>query len=393
MSLYLLLVGEQRLRTESGSAAPLLDLCLRESLSICAPLWEEDGSLSFSCSARTASRLLGHCRAEGIPLPYCRAVRGLPRLFTEGLRRPGLLLGCLLSLCLLFLAPRFLWDIRVSGNEQMTTGEVLEELRACGLTKGRYLPAIQVPALENRILISSDRIAWISVNLLGNVAEVQVVERVPPPAEEASSPANLVAACDGQIEVLQLYRGNAMVKVGQAVRKGELLVSGIYDGGTEGYRYTRATGEVLARTERTLQVEIPLSYEKKVYSDGECAEILLNFFDFSVKIFKKAGNWDASCDIIEREIGSALPGLSDLPLQLAVRECVPYRIEKAVRTEEEAVELAFLELERELAALSLEAELLEKRITVTVTDTSVLLDCTLRCIENIARQVAFEVVE
>jgi hypothetical protein len=78
-------------------------------------------------------------------------------------------------------------------------------------------------------------------------------------------------------------------------------------------------------------------------------------------------------------------------MHLLVTESLPYRMQTAVRTPEEASALAFAQLEHELAALSREAELLEKRITVSVTDTAVLLDCTLRCIENIAVQAELEV--
>ena len=390
LSIFLLLFGERRLRVERESCAAVLDLCLQDSLSLRFPQWEEDGGLCFSCSLRTAKRLLRLCHARGLAIEDLGS-QGLPMLFLRLLGRPGALVGALLALALILLSQSFLWDIRVRGNERMTTAEVLSELRACGLFTGTYLPGLDVPALENRVLIASDGIAWISVNLSGTVAEVQVVEGIQRPPKEPTAPANLVASADGQIELLQVYRGQSVVKVGQAVRRGELLISGIYDSSLEGYRLTRAAGEVLARTERHIHVEIPLSYEQKLYAEGECREIVLNFFDFSLKIFKKAGNWEGSCDIIEREIGSASLGTSVLPVHLLVTESLPYRMQTAVRTPEEASALAFAQLEHELAALSREAELLEKRITVSVTDTAVLLDCTLRCIENIAVQAELEV--
>ena len=390
MSVFLFLAGERRLRVAKKDCAAVLDLCLQDSFSLRFPHWEENGDLCFSCSLQTEKRLLRLCAERGLVVEVL-ASRGLPVHLRRLLTRPGVLVGGLLALLLLVSSQRFLWDIRVRGNERMTTAEVLSELRDCGLFTGAYLPRLDVRALENRVLIASDRIAWISVNLSGTVAEVQVVEGVERPPKEDTSPANLIAATDGQIEQLLIYRGEAAVKIGQAVRRGELLVSGIYDSSLEGYRLTRAAGEVWARTERQIHIEIPLSYEEKCYEESECADIALNFFDFSVKIFKKAGNWEGSCDIIEREIGFASLGLSALPVHLLVTERVPYRVQTAVRSPEEASTLAFAQLEHELAALSREVELLEKRITVSVTDTAVLLDCTLRCIENIAVQAELEV--
>ena len=90
-----------------------------------------------------------------------------------------------------------------------------------------------------------------------------------------------------------------MVGIGQAVKKGELLVSGIYDSQTEGYRFTRAAGEVLARTERSFVAEIPFTQSVKQPKETKITEIRLNFFNFSLKIFKSTGNITDSCDIIE----------------------------------------------------------------------------------------------
>ncbi|MBQ9132152.1 MAG: sporulation protein YqfD, partial [Clostridia bacterium] len=301
--------------------------------------------------------------------------------------------GSALALALVVLSQQFVWDIRVTGNVDMTRAQVLEELRNCGFSVGSYLPDVQASGLENRVLLSSDRIAWISVNLEGTVANVQIVERTAPPAEESHKPANLIAAADGQIELVELYRGNPVVKMGQAVRQGDLLVSGLYDSQTLGYRYTRAAGKVLARTERSYRVEIPLVYEEKVYQEAEYGEILLNFFDFSIKIYKSTGNWGASCDIIEKEKGFDLFFGSTLPLSLTVVEELPYTVQSATRTPEQAARLAYAELERELATLSASAQLLEKRMTATLTEDALILDCVVKCMEDIALQVEFEITD
>jgi similar to stage IV sporulation protein len=230
------------------------------------------------------------------------------------------------------------------------------------------------------------------VYLDGTVANVQIIERVDtPPKEDVTAPANLVAACDGQIELIELYRGNCVVSIGQAVRKGELLVSGLYDSNQTGYRYTRAAGSILARTEHSFTVEIPFAYEQKVYETAKCGEIALNFFNFSVKIFKRTGNQVSTCDIIENEEDWGLPGLRNLPVGLTVTQWKPYTVQSARRSEEEA--LAYDALERELSQLSENAQLLRKSVSTTITETSLILVCTVSCLEDIAVQSEFAVTE
>ena len=204
---------------------------------------------------------------------------------------------------------------------------------------------------------------------------------------------NLVAAADGQIETVELLRGNCVVTPGQAVKKGELLVSGIYDSNIVGYRFTRAAGRVLARTEHTFTVEIPLQDTQKIYEEPFCNQIFLNFFDFSLKIFKSTGNLPLTCDIIEEERSPLMWGRYPLPLSLSVTTVKPYTEQGFTRTPEEALELAYAELESRLMSLSDDAQLLRKDVTATITETSLILNCTVLCIENIAVQYEFEITE
>ena len=74
-------------------------------------------------------------------------------------------------------------------------------------------------------------------------------------------------------------------------KQGELLVSGLYDSQTQGFRYTRAAGRILARTERTVRVEIPLEYVQKCYIDEKIGSITLNFFQKSTNICLTFLSW------------------------------------------------------------------------------------------------------
>ena len=57
------------------------------------------------------------------------------------------------------------------------------------------------------------------------------------------------------------------------------------------------------------------------------------------------------------------------------------------------MELAYLELEERLAALSDDVQLLGKQIKTELDDETLTLYCTVTCIENIAVQREFEITE
>ena len=393
MDLTLFLFGSRRVWTNAENSTALLNICLQNGVSYNNFRCGEDGSVCFRCSTLTAKKLDRICREEGIDLRVMES-GGIPPFLWRYRKRAGLMIGGVLALVLLLLSQRFVWDIRITGNTVMTESEIRAELKSCGLYVGSYIPDIHAGELENRVLRASDRISWISIYMDGTVATVQVIEHVDaPPEEDLSRPANLVAACDGQIEVVELYRGNCVVKQGQAVRKGELLVSGLYDSNVTGYRYTRAAGKVLARTERTFSVEIPLMGEVKSYGESKCEEMTIHFFDFSLNIFKRTGNEETICDIIKEEKGVDLFGSCVVPFGLTVTRSLPYSIETVARTHEQALELAYAELERELASLSEDVQLLSKNVKTALTDNSLILECTVTCIEDIAVQTEFEISE
>ena len=392
MNPILFLFGFCKISADAVNASRLLNLCLENSFSFSRFRGREDGGISFLCPLLTAKKLLQLAEERTIVLEVSR-YGGLPLSLLRRTKRYGLIVGGICATLLLFFSGRYVWDVRVTGNERLTGSEVLEELSACGFGIGSPLRGFHAGELENRVLLQSDDLAWLSVHIDGTVAMVQVLERVERPEDTPVKPANLIASCDGQIESVELLRGDCVVKVGQAVRSGELLVSGVYDSQTVGVRFTRAAGRILARTEHHYQIEIPLETTQKVYTEEKKSGIWLNFFQKSVKIFKSTGNEGGSCDIIKREKSFAGIGLQNIPVWLTVETSRFYEEIPVKRTEEQALLLAYESLAKELESLSADAQLLRKEIATTLTDRSVILDCTVLCIEDIAVQSEFEVSE
>ena len=88
-----------------------------------------------------------------------------------------------------------------------------------------------------------------------------------------------------------------------------------------------------------------------------------------------------------------LLGYRSLPIGITISKRLAYTEREASRTAQEAVILAYAELDRQLAALSGELEMLEKQIQTELGDESVILRCRVVCIEDIAEQREFEIVE
>lgn len=399
--LYYYVVGHSTLATDAAHAADLLEICRRGSWVYSDFRSLPDGGISMTFPRRTAMAVQDAASAYGIPLTET-GKGGLPDRAKRLLRRPGLIVGCILGLCLYVAGTQVVWDIRISGNSTVSDRAIEDTLAACGFTVGTPLHGFRADVLENDVLLSDDRLAWISVNRRGTVAYVEVREASHTPPPESDAPADLVASVGGIIQRVELDEGNVRVSAGQTVSPGEVLVSGIYDSMTEGIRLTRARARIYARTVREMTVTVPLSYEYKNYLFDEKCELseisqekFLKFFKKTVKFSKKTGNDGAVYDIIEGERSLGLLAGVGFPISVRTVWYLPYTLDTATRTYEEAEELAYVELAKKISALPGGAELLSKSVTVSRTPDALILQCTLTCVEDIGtvREIETSITE
>ena len=388
------LVGYQNVCIAPEDTACFLELCRQKKLAYRDFRPMDDGSVALRMRTHTLRQALRLAEAQGISVTVT-AEGGLP-LYTRCLwRRPGLWVGVLVVVALMILSSRFVWDVRVTGNTAVSEREVEETLRACGFGVGSYLGNFKADRIENRVLMQNRDIAWISVNMRGTVAHVEIREAVHTPPQEDSTPANLIADIGGQIIRVEPLRGNVTVAAGEWVDKGDLLIGGVYGSETSGIRYTHAAGRVYARVVEEILIEIPLTYEKKVYDtrkDAVFCEKSLIFFEKNIKFSKKTGNMGESCDIIKRVYVPFAQFEKDLPVSWVTEWYIPYQTVTATRTYAEAEELAYFQLSQRILSIPGGAEVLSKTITTTHGEDKYILSCTLECIRDIAKEQTVEVL-
>ncbi len=338
---------------------------------------------SFDCTLFSAWAIERLLKERGIDFETDRG-HGVPCILWRYRHRYGVLLGIFIFLFLLIGSNFIIWDVRVIGNTTLDEEDVKAELKACGFGVGEFIPSIDTPMLESTVLINSDSIAWISINIVGCVAEVEIQEAVPEPPENEFYCTDLVADMDGVIELFEDTRGNALVNIGDSVKKGDVLISGYYpEDEYVGERFTVAKGKVLARTKRDFFVSIPLKYEKKTYTGRKKCEKYFILFEKEVKFFTNSRNLYANCDTISTVEYFELPGGVLLPFGIRTVEYAEYENTSAVRSEESAIELALYTLRCQMSGVE-DGTLVKKEISSELTEAAYNIRCTGEYIENIA---------
>ena len=392
-SLLHFLTGSRTLRMDASAAGEVMNLCQRYGL----VYWNFrfcGEQICLDTSIRTAKKLLPICRARNISIVAERG-RGLPALAVRYRHRLGIFVGALLFGAILFWSGRVLWGIEINGNRALSDEAVIEELRACGLTLGCPLSELDTEVLENRVLIASDEISWISVNLIGTVAHVELREVEERPLEESTmNAANLVASKSGRIEMLEEVRGQVMVKPGDLVSAGELLVSGLSERADGSIRYRVAEGRVYARTEVDFLVEIPLTETQNCCVEKKTTQKSLIFFENEIKFFTNSRNLPDTCDTIEVVDTVSYFSLWDgrkLPFGIRTVEACRYEPCEVTRTTDEAMAMAYERLSERIVREVPEGMLVRKQTSAEPREDAFALRCRAEFIENVALTKEIEI--
>ena len=186
---------------------------------------------------------------------------GIKRL----LRRRALIIGLALVLLAAVAASFFVWEVRITGIDTREAIALKNELIEFGIYPGAFKGNIDLRKTETALIISHDEFAWLDIKFSGVAALVTVVPaELPPEMVDSSRPCNIVAKKDALIESVTALAGKAVVKPGQTVRAGDVVISGlVWEEGFPRMMFA-ARGEVIGRVWYRASETAPVSKEVRV---------------------------------------------------------------------------------------------------------------------------------
>lgn len=233
--------------------------------------------------------------------------------------RKLLLTGLVFLLGLTILLPTRVLFFRVEGNKAVPKAQILWEAERQGLSFGASRRGVRSERVKNALLEAIPKLEWVGVNTQGCTAVISVRERTAPALvpEAKHQVGNIVAAMDGYILSVTVTQGTGLVQPGQAVKKGEILISGYTDCGIC-IQAAQAEGEILAQTRRQLEAVTPAQYLRKGKITGCKRALSLLLGKKRIFFWKDSGILEGSCDRIQKDYPLTLPGRFRLPVSLRV---------------------------------------------------------------------------
>lgn len=230
--------------------------------------------------------------------------------------RPVLITGLAVFLIMALYLPTRVFFVRVEGNQMIPAQMIIEKAELCGIGFGASRREVRSEKMKNALLSAIPELQWAGVNTTGCVAVISVKERsTTDPETKQIGISSIVAACDGIITEMTVLRGNPLCSIGQAVKKGQVLVSGYTDCGLL-IKATASDAEITAQTQHNLQALTPTQYILRSEQISEEKQYRIRIGKNIINFCKDSGISDTTCVKMYEEKCLTLPGGFQLPVAI-----------------------------------------------------------------------------
>ncbi|MEG2348824.1 MAG: sporulation protein YqfD [Clostridia bacterium] len=138
----------------------------------------------------------------------------------------AILLFFALIFCILF--STVIWNINISGNDTITSEELLNQLKESGLYVGKTKIGLDKKKIINNLRLTSKDVSWVGLEINGTQANIKVVEKTRLEKRDIQQikPGDIIATKSGIITKIVPENGTAKYKVGSYIEEGTIVIEG-----------------------------------------------------------------------------------------------------------------------------------------------------------------------
>ncbi len=189
--------------------------------------------------------------------------------------RYGLLIGLVPAAAFLWWSNQTVRSIEIYGNKSISDTHLLTVMEEIGIYRGAEYADIDFTLSEQLLRLKISGIEWISLRHTGGRLVVELEEETKAPAlYQGRIPTNYIATVNAQITDMRVFDGTAAVKIGDAVKEGDILISGVTEDVRGITRLKHADGEIRGIYQETLTLYQPFCAETTVQGKVYRAEYL-----------------------------------------------------------------------------------------------------------------------
>lgn len=265
--------------------------------------------------------------------------KGFPFTVKKYKKRKVFLILLLIIILAIIALSRFIWNIDVEGNVDISKEEIMQLAEDHGLAIGASKGKIDTKEIINNIRLERDDIAWVGIDIKGTNAIIKIVEAdEKPEIVNEDEYCNIVADKDAIITKVSAQNGTPLVKEGDVVTKGDIIIAGWLEGKYTGRQYVHSQGEVQARVWYTTTEKIALKETKKIETGNIENKYSVKINNFQINLHKSIPKFQ-KYDTIEENKKLRLFSNFYLPLELVKYTYKEYEEVVVVHSFEEAKQM------------------------------------------------------
>ena len=143
-------------------------------------------------------------------------------------KRKSFVVGLVIFVAFFSLLWSYIWDIELNCDNVINKSNVIEYLANNNIKVGSIKYSLDTKRMENDLIVHFDNLAWVNVKIQGTKLVINVATRTKKPQIiDKNTPCDIIATRDGIITKVLVKNGMEVVKIGDAVLKGDVLISGI----------------------------------------------------------------------------------------------------------------------------------------------------------------------
>lgn len=310
--------------------------------------------------------------------------KGIPFLLHKYRKRKVFLGFLAISILIMSMMSRFIWNIEVAGNTEIPTEEILQTLSENGLDIGTYKSKINITDIINKVRLNRNDIAWIGISLKGTNVKVEIRERAKAPEIiKEDEFCNIVSNKSGMITKISVQNGTAVVKEGDIVKEGDLLVNGYLEGKYTGIRYVHASADIQAKIWYSKKIKAYYNQQIQVPTGNTEEKYSVGINNFKINFYKTLSKFE-NYDTINESKKLMLFSNFYLPIDIYKITNIEYMVQDVTYTEEELIENTVREIEEELeTSLQDKNNIVDKQINIYKQEGYIEIEVIYEVLENI----------
>lgn len=379
--LFRQIAGFSRCRIDGDCAARLVMLCRHRHIYMWDIRRTKDG-MEVSVLTPDIDALEGAAALCGARVTVLFG-HGLPVILKKAAVHKYFFIGLLAAAVLMYVMSGRIWAVDVYGNSFYTDEVLLSYLKEIDAGAGSLKKNIVPSEVEENIRLKYPRISWVSAQITGTKLKLNIEEGQPEVTAPKENADEITAPYGGTVVSVMVRGGTPLVKAGDSVGKGDVLVRGsvdIYndDGTVARTEPVTADADIILRVKFNVSKRYDRHYMKKVYDTAVSKRYIFEIFGKTIETGRAASGQKNGDDEPYDEVRTrkAFRLTKDFYLPFAVTKISrqSYKTEPAVYTKEAVTEIAMTDFERILGRLAKKGgKVIENNTETEVTDKCLLM--------------------